>query len=89
MDRTAGSTSLKRPANGAPNLSLDFRYLFGYSTGRVSRSPAMTVPDLKNKLDILMSLAVDDRDGRPPPPRLRHAAISGPDRGGGPSFSAS
>ncbi|MEP7326614.1 MAG: radical SAM protein [Gemmatimonadota bacterium] len=29
-------------------------------------------PDLKNKLDILMALAVDDRDGRPPPPRLRH-----------------
>ena len=29
-------------------------------------------PDLKNKLDILMALAADDRDGRPPPPRLRH-----------------
>jgi predicted DNA-binding helix-hairpin-helix protein len=28
---------------------------------------------LGDKLDTLMSLAVDDRDGRPPPPRLRHA----------------
>jgi predicted DNA-binding helix-hairpin-helix protein len=32
----------------------------------------MRVPDLENKLDILMSLAAHDRDGRPPPPRLRH-----------------
>ncbi len=27
---------------------------------------------LAQKLDILMALAVDDRDGAPPPPRLRH-----------------
>jgi predicted DNA-binding helix-hairpin-helix protein len=27
---------------------------------------------LQQKLDTLMALAVDDRDGRPPPPRLRH-----------------
>ncbi|MGH7562147.1 MAG: radical SAM protein [Gemmatimonadales bacterium] len=30
------------------------------------------VLDLEQKLDILMALAADDRDGRPPPPRLRH-----------------
>jgi predicted DNA-binding helix-hairpin-helix protein len=29
--------------------------------------------DLKQKLQILMSLAAGDRDGPPPPPRLRHA----------------
>ena len=34
------------------------------------------VPDLEQKLGILMSLAEDDRDGRPPP-RLRHARDSG------------
>ena len=33
------------------------------------------VPDLDQKLDTLMSLARDDRDG--PPPRLRHARRSG------------
>jgi predicted DNA-binding helix-hairpin-helix protein len=32
----------------------------------------MRVPDLETKLNFLMSLAADDRDGRPPPPRLRH-----------------
>ncbi len=37
----------------------------------------MPVPDLEQKLSILMSLAVDDRDGRPAPPRLRHAGQSG------------
>jgi predicted DNA-binding helix-hairpin-helix protein len=37
----------------------------------------MAGSDLKYKLDILMSLAVDDRDGRPPPPRLRHAGDAG------------
>jgi predicted DNA-binding helix-hairpin-helix protein len=37
----------------------------------------MRPPDLEQKLAILMSLAADDRDGRPPPPRLRHAAKSG------------
>ena len=31
----------------------------------------LRVPDLEQKLDTLMSLAADDRDG--PPPRLRHA----------------
>ncbi|MBA3496026.1 MAG: radical SAM protein [Gemmatimonadales bacterium] len=31
----------------------------------------LRVPDLEHKLDTLMSLAADDRDG--PPPRLRHA----------------
>ena len=29
------------------------------------------VPDLERKLDTLIGLAADDRDG--PPPRLRHA----------------
>jgi predicted DNA-binding helix-hairpin-helix protein len=33
----------------------------------------LRVPDLEQKLDTLMSLAADDRDGPPPPPRLRHA----------------
>lgn len=37
----------------------------------------MRPPDLEQKLGILMSLATDDRDGRPPPPRLRHATSSG------------
>ncbi|MEO8201147.1 MAG: radical SAM protein [Gemmatimonadota bacterium] len=37
----------------------------------------MASTDLKSKLDILMALAVDDRDGRPTPPRLRHATESG------------
>jgi predicted DNA-binding helix-hairpin-helix protein len=35
------------------------------------------VPDLEQKLDTLMTLAQDDRDGPPPPPRLRHARRSG------------
>ena len=35
----------------------------------------LRVPDLEQKLDTLMSLAADDRDG--PPPRLRHARDSG------------
>jgi predicted DNA-binding helix-hairpin-helix protein len=35
----------------------------------------LRVPDLEQKLDTLMSLAQDDRDG--PPPRLRHARDSG------------
>ena len=32
----------------------------------------MPTESLADKLDTLMALAVDDRDGRPPPPRLRH-----------------
>jgi predicted DNA-binding helix-hairpin-helix protein len=53
----------------------------------------LRVPDLEQKLDTLMSLAADDREGPPPPPRLRHARSSGalgplnirhlPSRGGG------
>jgi predicted DNA-binding helix-hairpin-helix protein len=35
------------------------------------------VPDLEQKLDTLISLAQDDREGPPPPPRLRHARQSG------------
>jgi predicted DNA-binding helix-hairpin-helix protein len=35
------------------------------------------VPDLERKLDTLISLAQDDREGPPPPPRLRHARQSG------------
>ena len=35
------------------------------------------VPDLDRKLDILISLATDDREGPPPPPRLRHARATG------------
>jgi predicted DNA-binding helix-hairpin-helix protein len=34
-------------------------------------------PDLEQKLNVLMSLATDDRDGVPPPPRLRHSRGSG------------
>ena len=34
-------------------------------------------PDLEEKLNVLMSLAADDRDGRPPPPRLRHTGRAG------------
>src|SRR5688572_20991581 len=34
-------------------------------------------PDLEEKLNVLMSLATDDRDGAPPPPRLRHSRGSG------------
>jgi len=34
----------------------------------------MPTDTLRAKLDALMALAVDDRDGRPPPPRLRHGA---------------
>ena len=37
----------------------------------------MAVANLEQKLAILMSLAADDRDGRPPPPRLRHAGAAG------------
>ena len=37
----------------------------------------MAVANLEQKLAILMSLATDDRDGRPPPPRLRHAGGAG------------
>lgn len=37
----------------------------------------MAIANLEEKLGILMSLAADDRDGRPPPPRLRHAERSG------------
>ena len=37
----------------------------------------MPVPDLESRLSILMSLAADDRDGAPPPPRLRHARGAG------------
>jgi predicted DNA-binding helix-hairpin-helix protein len=37
----------------------------------------LRVPDLEQKLDTLMTLAQDDRDGPPPPPRLRHARASG------------
>ena len=37
----------------------------------------MAVANLEQKLGILMSLAADDRDGRPPPPRLRNAGTSG------------
>ena len=33
--------------------------------------------DLEAKLDTLMALAADDRDGRPPPPRLRHGFDAG------------
>jgi predicted DNA-binding helix-hairpin-helix protein len=35
------------------------------------------VPDLERKLDTLISLAQDDREGPPPPPRLRHARQAG------------
>src|SRR6478672_10869820 len=35
------------------------------------------VPDLERKLDTLISLAQDDREGPPAPPRLRHARQSG------------
>ena len=35
------------------------------------------VPDLARKLDTLISLAQDDREGPPPPPRLRHAREAG------------
>lgn len=37
----------------------------------------MRPPDLEQKLAVLMSLATDDREGRPSPPRLRHATSSG------------
>lgn len=40
-------------------------------------SPSLHRPTLKTRLDYLMSLAQDDRDGRPTPPRLRHAGDSG------------
>src|SRR5262245_32217798 len=32
----------------------------------------LRTPDLERKLELLMSLAVDDHEGMPPPPRLRH-----------------
>jgi predicted DNA-binding helix-hairpin-helix protein len=37
----------------------------------------LRVPDLEQKLDTLMGLAEDDREGPPLPPRLRHARRSG------------
>lgn len=37
----------------------------------------MPISDLEHKLATLMSLAIDDRDGRPPPPRLRNSAGAG------------
>src|SRR6476619_7968197 len=55
---------------------------FGICSGTVdpSRPEAafmLHVPDLARKLDTLISLAQDDREGPPPPPRLRHARQSG------------
>ncbi len=46
---------------------------FGFSSGTVGdpcKAESMREPDLEQRLDLLMSLATDDRDG--PPPRLRH-----------------
>ena len=37
----------------------------------------MPTDKLSDKLSTLMALAVDDRDGRPPPPRLRHSGDVG------------
>jgi predicted DNA-binding helix-hairpin-helix protein len=37
----------------------------------------MRSPDLESKLNVLMSLAVDDRDAKPPPPRLRNTGNAG------------
>jgi predicted DNA-binding helix-hairpin-helix protein len=37
----------------------------------------VSIPDLQARLDVLMSLASDDRDGRPAPPRLRRATEVG------------
>lgn len=37
----------------------------------------MAISELEHKLAVLMSLAVDDRDGRPPPPRLRNTGAAG------------
>jgi predicted DNA-binding helix-hairpin-helix protein len=54
--------------------------IFGISSGTVEtpftdRLTMLPVPDLDQKLDTLMTLAADDRDG--PPPRLRHARDAG------------
>src|SRR5262245_24721408 len=51
---------------------------FGFSSvswGSMTRS--VKSPDLESRLSVLMSLAADDRDGQPPPPRLRHARGAG------------
>jgi predicted DNA-binding helix-hairpin-helix protein len=46
--------------------------LFGYCGSALTKADlVLHVPDLERKLDTLIGLATDDRDG--PPPRLRHA----------------
>jgi predicted DNA-binding helix-hairpin-helix protein len=52
---------------------------FGFSSGRLSESlsgaSAMKSPTLEQKLDVLMALATDDREGLPP--RLQHTGDVG------------
>jgi predicted DNA-binding helix-hairpin-helix protein len=62
-------------AAGAPGL--DFRCLFGMYRQALRREPFMPKSLLEKKLDVLMSLATDDRDGQPLPPRLRHTQAAG------------
>lgn len=49
---------------------IELRSFFGYTRGAFFGDETVRNPDLDRKLDLLMALATDDREG--PPPRLRH-----------------
>src|SRR4030095_12145952 len=65
------------------DADLDFRALFGNTPFGAANGGGMTRElDLTEKLDILMTLAGEDREGPPQspkalPPRLRHAGDAG------------
>src|SRR6185437_12392026 len=68
--RARAQSSSGRSSSGCDtSQSLDFRGLFGTVVQEL-RGAAMGGVGLEQKLDILMSLASDDREGLPP--RLRH-----------------
>jgi predicted DNA-binding helix-hairpin-helix protein len=62
----------RRPPRYWLTTTLDFRFFFGNIGVVFCLEPAMPrTLDLERKLELLMSLAVDDHEGTPPP-RLRH-----------------
>src|SRR5688500_15817338 len=72
--RTRVRSSTRRSARGAVGDTLALRGLFGYHGGS-EEEPMSRSPDLQRKIDVLMSLAAEDREGLPP--RLRHARSTG------------